>query len=120
MKFQFHKIDIASGDPRRLAEFYADVFDVEFVPIEAGGPDWILYSGHLDGMHIFVCPAESSGTEEGQDGVHQFHVRVSDLPGYVASLRSRGHQVEPVSFGEGMENYCLRDPDGHPWILSSG
>ena len=106
MEFQFHKIDIASSQPGVLAEFYADVFDMEFVPIEAGGPKWTLYSGHLGGMHIFVCPAESSGTEEGQDGVHQFHVRVSDLTGFVESLRAKGHPVEQVPFGEGNENYC--------------
>lgn len=117
----FNKIDIASGNPQALAAFYSDVFNVEFKEITETiqSQEWKLYLGELGGLKLFICPAETSGTQTDQPGVHQFHLHVSNVGQLVKGIREKGHSIESVPFGESKENYCLRDPDGHPWILSS-
>ena len=121
MELTFSKIDIASANPGALASFYSDVFAVSFKEVveSIGDRKWKMYLGELGGITLFICPAETSGIEENTEGVHQFHLVVSDLEKFVEGLRKDGHEVVQVPFGEGNENYCLRDPDGHPWILSS-
>ncbi|MCB0711960.1 MAG: VOC family protein [Ignavibacteriae bacterium] len=111
---RFRGIDIATANMDEMVKFYREVFQVEFDEIVHG--DWRLYRGELAGMNFLLAPSEPSGTDESTPGVHQFHLAVEDLPEFVERVRSLGYRVESANFGP-EENYCVRDADGHPWIV---
>lgn len=104
-----------------MVSFYTEIFEVRFKEIveNINGKEWKLYLGNLGEIEFFLCPNEPSGTEENQLGVHQFHLTVSEIEKFVETVRQKGIQVDQVPFGKGKLNFCLRDPDGNPWILSN-
>lgn len=121
IKFKFDKIDIPTFNIKKMLHFYKEIFGINFLEIneKINDKDWKLYLGHLGDVKFFLCPGETSGTKPDQEGIHQFHLKVSDLKKFIYSIKDKGYKIDKVPFGDGTINYCIRDPDGNPWILSN-
>jgi len=117
---QLEKIDIATAQLDSMVTFYEKIFELKFEQIidNIGGKEWKLYLAKLGGVKFFLCPNEPSGTTVNQKGVHQFHITVPDLDSFIKRAEKFDCNMEEVQFGEGLRNFCIRDPDGHPWIIS--
>lgn len=120
MEFTFEKIDIATGRLNEMVKFYTDFFGIEFEEIifENGNKKWKRYLGILGGIAFHLAPNETSSTDRDQEGVHQFHLSVKDFDNFKNDVNSKGFDLISCDFGEGKIQYMIRDPDGHPWILS--
>ncbi|MBC8311764.1 MAG: VOC family protein [Candidatus Marinimicrobia bacterium] len=113
----FEKIDLASKNPGKLAQFYNQVFGVVFKEITYF--NLVHYSGIIGGIELFLCPLEPAGVSRDAEGIQQFHIEVDgNLESMISTANKLGYTVEKADFDNNREQACFRDPDGNPWIVS--
>lgn len=117
---EFEKIDIATGRLDEMVKFYTVLFGIEFEEIvfQMNKKKWKRYLGNLGGIKFHLVPDETSNTEKDKEGVHQFHIQIKDFDKFKNAAIEKGFDLKECDFGEGKIQYLIRDPDGHPWIIS--
>lgn len=103
-----------------MVKFYTDLFGIEFEEIvfQMDKKKWNRYMGNLGSIKFHLVPNETSNTEKDQGRVHQFHIHIKDIDKFKYSANTNGFDIKECAFGEGKNHYQIRDPDGHPWIIS--
>lgn len=107
-----HHIQLQSGDPARLAQFYADAMDMAARPL--GGGDWIC-EGPL--RRVLFTTGENRTLGYGAFGCR-------DAEG-LAALRERAERegldiLRSPSPLFGPNAFAVRDPDGNPMVFGLG
>ena len=98
--FKFEKIDLASKNPGKLAQFYNQVFGVEFKEINYF--DLVHYTGDIGGIELFLCPHEPAGVSEDAERIQQFHIEVDgNLTSMIDAAHKLGYTVEKTNFDNG-------------------
>ena len=112
------KIDLATKDPRRSAEFYKSVFQIQFKEISVSGSDH--FSGEMGGIEFYLCPRHQAGAGEDAEGVHQFHVETRlNIQQMIDEARGLNCEIDGLTGETPTNQCCIWDPDGNPWIISN-
>lgn len=103
MAHGFHHIHIKSPDPRKTAQWWADVFEAKLLPERQG--ETLFCPVELDGVVINISSPSTGeaetmtqGTAAGNFGLEHLGLTTDDLDADIARLREHG-----------LEIYVLRD-----------
>lgn len=114
-------IAIFSENPRKLAEFYGEVFGTTLTGVSDNGSAWIT-DGYMD-----LALLALRGRADRRSGIHHwdFTVNEGDKPAIVAKLKERGAEIYSpyVDLPEAHRPYAedaVKDPDGNRFDLSTG
>lgn len=118
--FEFEKIDIATAHLKKMVKFYSELFEIDFeeISFKMNTKEYYRYIGNLGNIKFHLVPNETSSTEADQEGVHQFHLKTGNINSFLIRSKELGFELTECDFGEGKKQYLIRDPDGHPWIIS--
>ena len=116
--FSLKKIDLATKDPRRSAEFYTNVFQIEFKETSISGSDH--FSGEIGEIELYLCPRHQAGTGQDADGVHQFHIETTlNIQQMINEAKDLNCETDGFTDEASTTQCCIWDPDGNPWIISN-
>ena len=107
-------IAIFSDDPSKLAEFYADVFDMKINGKSKEGAVWMT-DGYMD---IALLPRRH---ELAPQGVHHFGITIDadEKPGVYERLKERGHLPMKPPPGRPYVEDAVKDADGNKFDIST-
>ena len=107
-------IAIFSDDPGKLAEFYADVFEMKINGRSKEGAVWMT-DGYMD---IALLPRRH---ELAPQGVHHFGITldVEEKDGVYRRLKERGHAPMKPPPGRPYVEDAVKDADGNKFDLST-
>ena len=113
MAHGFHHVHIKSPDPRKTAQWWADVFDAKLMPAHGA-----FYPVELDGVLInisSVSPAEAEamaqGTAAGNFGLEHVGLTTDDLDADLARLREHGLEIYVLRDAPTMRMAFVETPD---------
>jgi predicted enzyme related to lactoylglutathione lyase len=114
-------IAIFSENPKKLADFYGEVFGTTLTGVADNGAAWVT-DGYMD---IALLPV--LGRTNRKPGIHHwgFTIEPADKPAVVARLKERGAEIYSpyVDSPEAHRPYAedaVKDPDGNRFDLSTG
>ena len=121
MPTKIRHIAIFSDEPKKLADFYAEVFGTTTTGLADNGSAWIT-DGYMD-----VALLARRGRADRKNGIHHwgFTVDEAEKPGVVARLQERGAKIyspyvdSPDAHRPYAEDAVI-DPDGNRFDLSTG
>ena len=107
-------IAIFSDDPSKLAEFYADVFDMKINGKSKEGAVWMT-DGYMD---IALLPRRH---ELAPQGVHHFGITIDadEKLGVYERLKERGHMPMKPPPGRPYVEDAVKDADGNKFDIST-
>jgi catechol 2,3-dioxygenase-like lactoylglutathione lyase family enzyme len=117
MAHYFDHGHIKSPDPRRTAQWWADVFSAELLP-EFGGGSTLFCPIQIDGVKINISSPSAAEAEQmgmGDAGVHygleHLGLQTDDLDTDLARLREQGLEVFEVRETPSMRIAFVETPD---------
>ena len=95
MAHGFHHVHIKSPNPRKTAQWWADVFDAKLVP-EHGAFCPVELDGvliNISGVSAEEAETMAQGTAEGNFGLEHVGLTTDDLDADLARLREHGLEI---------------------------
>lgn len=109
--FKMEQIAIASGNVKQMADFYSNVFGIQFNKSEAYGVT--TYNGYMGDVKLYLYPSTGSPNMVNQNR-HQFDFTVTNLSGTITNAVKFGGKIKgEVSFTDKQKSAMIMDPDGN-------
>ena len=122
--FQIPYLQLPVKDPVRSAEFYKNIFGMEFsFPYNPeDGAAYMMYRDNV-AVGLIECEEVPSFDFVNKKGERQavFTFEINDIHTFHKELQSQGIETEEMTFkSDGGYNFIVRDPDGHASHVWSG
>jgi predicted enzyme related to lactoylglutathione lyase len=122
--FQIPYLQLPVKDPVRSAEFYKNIFGMEFsFPYNPGdGAAYMIYRDNV-AVGLIECDEVPSFDFMNKNGEQQAVItfEINDIHTFYKELQSQGIETEEMTFKpDGGYNFIVRDPDGHALHVWSG
>lgn len=110
-QMEFFGADLATGRFEEMLTFYRGVLDARLDEVEHDGFRHAV--GRLGGIRFMLAPNEPANVDDRAEGVHQFHLRLSEFDEVEAKAVQAGATFRRYNDTQA----CVWDPDGNPWML---
>jgi len=113
--FKMDQIAISSGNVKQMADFYSNVFGIQFSRSEAYGTT--TYNGYIGDVKLYLY-GTTANTNMVNQNRHQFDFVVTNISSAITNAMKNGGKIKgDVTITEKLKSAMIMDPDGNTIIF---